>query len=127
MLDENIWYAWGARPIIFEPAVWFNNSAYETGAIENLYEVANINGCSGILPDTNQPDALYSIQAFKDCENGAEVQLVSLYAGTHNPYEKDYGSPDTFPQYVPGNGGLIPTTQIAWDFLSQFSKDIVNE
>jgi len=48
--------------------------------------------------------------------------LVSLYAGTHNPYEEDYGSPNEFPRYVPGNGGLIPTTQIAWDFMSQFSK-----
>ena len=127
MLDDNVWYAWGARPIIFNPDSWFDNSAYETGAIENMYEVADFNGCSGSLPDTNIPKALYSIQAFTDCDNGAEVQLVSLYAGTHNPYEKDYGEPSSFPRYVPGNGGLIPTTQIAWDFMSQFSKEISDE
>ena len=80
---------------------------------------------SGSLPDLNDANALYSIQGFTDCENGAEVQLVSLYAGTHNPYEEDYGSPSEFPRYVPGNGGLIPTTQIAWDFMSQYSKEII--
>ena len=125
VLDDNVWYAWGSRPIIFNPVAWFDNSAYQTGAVENMYEVAKYNDCAGSLPDLNDANALYSIQGFTDCENGAEVQLVSLYAGTHNPYEEDYGSPSEFPRYVPGNGGLIPTTQIAWDFLSQYSKEII--
>jgi len=123
LLDDNVWYAWGSRPIIFNPTAWFDNSAYETGAVENLYEVAEYNDCSGSLPDLNEANALYSIQGFTDCENDAEVQLVTLYAGTHNPYEEDYGNPGDFPRYVPGNGGLVPTTQIAWDFMSQFSKE----
>ena len=123
VLDDNVWYAWGSRPIIFNPGAWFDNSAYQTGAIENMYEVAKHNNCAGSMPDLNDVDGLYSIQGFTDCQNSAEVQLVTLYAGTHNPYEKDYGSPEEFPRYVPGNGGLIPTTQIAWDFLSQYSKE----
>jgi len=122
VLDDNVWYAWGARPVLFNPSSWFDNSAYETGAVENLYEVANYNGCTGSLPDINDANALYSIQGFSDCENGAEVHLVTLYGGTHNPYEKDFGSPDQFPRYVPGNGGLVASTQIAWEFMSQHSK-----
>ena len=126
VLDDNVWYAWGSRPIIFNPGAWFDNSAYQTGAIENMYEVAKHNNCAGSMPDLNDVDGLYSIQGFTDCQNSAEVQLVTLYAGTHNPYEKDYGSPEEFPRYVPGNGGLIPTTQIAWDFLSQYSKEDID-
>lgn len=126
VLDDNVWYAWGSRPIIFNPGAWFDNSAYQTGAIENMYEVAKHNNCAGSMPDLNDVNGLYSIQGFTDCQNSAEVQLVTLYAGTHNPYEKDYGSPEEFPRYVPGNGGLIPTTQIAWDFLSQYSKEDID-
>ena len=41
--------------------------------------------------------------------------------------KKNYGDPGSYPRYIPGNGGLIPTTQIAWDFMSQFSKEASDE
>ena len=44
------------------------------------------------------------------------VSLVTLYAADHNPYEESY---DIFT----GNGGTVDTNGIAWDFMSQFSKD----
>jgi hypothetical protein len=48
------------------------------------------------------------------------VALVTLYAADHNPYEESY---DVFT----GNGGTVDTNGIAWDFLSQFSKEAVED
>ena len=121
-VDDVVWYETSARPVFFNPSAWFDNEAYETGAIENLYELADANNCSGSIPDLNDPGALYSTQGFTDCENGAEVRLMTIYAGTHNPYQNDFGEPQDWPAYIPGNGGLIPTEEIVWDFLSRFSK-----
>ncbi len=121
-IDDVVWYETSARPVFFNPSAWFDNEAYETGAIENLYELAEANNCSGSIPDLSEPGVLYSTQGFTDCENGAEVRLMTIYAGTHNPYQNDFGEPQDWPAYIPGNGGLIPTEEIVWDFLSQFSK-----
>ena len=121
-VDDVVWYETSARPVFFNPSAWVDNAAYETGAIENLYELADANNCSGSIPDLNEPGALYSTQGFTDCENGAEGRLMTIYAGTHNPYQNDFGEPQDWPAYIPGNGGLIPTEEIVWDFLSRFSK-----
>ena len=96
-----------------------NLEAQEHGAIQNLLQWADMNGCQGTLPNSNQPSAFHSIQSFTNCENGTEVSLVTLYAADHNPYEESY---DIFT----GNGGTVDTNGIAWDFVSRFSKDAVD-
>ena len=76
-----------------------------------------MNGCSGNNPDLNEQEVYYNVQGFTDCDNGSEALLVTLHAGTHNVYVKnDPGSPE------PGNQGTVDTAQIAWDFLSPYSK-----
>tara|TARA_B100000945_G_scaffold146448_1_gene117264 strand:- start:11706 stop:12671 length:966 start_codon:yes stop_codon:yes gene_type:complete len=97
-----------------------NLEAQEHGAIQNLLQWADMNGCSGSVPDSNQPSVFYSVQSFTDCNNGSEVALVTLYGADHNPYEESY---DIFT----GNGGTVDTNGIAWDFVSQFSKEVQPE
>ena len=59
----------------------------------------------------------YTVQEFTDCDNDSEVALVTLNVAAHNVYLKnDPGSPE------PGNPGQVDTPQIAWDFMSRFSK-----
>ncbi|MEC8519432.1 MAG: prolyl oligopeptidase family serine peptidase, partial [Candidatus Thermoplasmatota archaeon] len=94
-----------------------NLDAQKHGAIQNLLQWAEMNGCEGKSPDSNSPSVFYSVQSFTNCANGTEVSLVTLYAADHNPYEESY---DVFP----GNGGTVDTNGIAWAFLSRFSKAI---
>ena len=97
--------------IIFQQQVWF------TGAEQNLYEWKEMNGCSGDFPALSETNAGYTVQEFTDCDNGTEVSLVTIHAGTHNVYVKnDPGSGE------PGTQGTVDTAQIAWDFMSRFSK-----
>ena len=116
-LDTIVPYTTAAPNSILE-GEFFSNPLASSGALQNLYAWKEMNGCSGTLSDTNEPNALYSIQGFSDCENGTEVQLVTIYAAMHNPYSDDYpGSP-----FFPGTQGLVDSTQIAWDFMSQYTK-----
>ena len=97
--------------IIFQQQVWF------TGAEQNLFEWKEMNGCTGDIPTLSETNAGYTVQEFTDCDNDSEVALVSLNLAAHNVYLKnDPGSPE------PGNPGGVDTPQIAWDFLSRFSK-----
>ena len=97
--------------IIFQQQVWF------TGAEQNLYEWKEMNDCSSDFPALSETNAGYTVQEFTDCDNGSEVALVSLNLAAHNVYLKnDPGSPE------PGNPAGIDTPQIAWDFMSRFSK-----
>ena len=97
--------------IIFQQQVWF------TGAEQNLFEWKEMNGCTEDLPTLSETNAGYTVQEFTDCDNDSEVALVSLNLAAHNVYLKnDPGSPE------PGNPGGVDTPQIAWDFLSRFSK-----
>ena len=72
------------------------------------------------LPNSNTPSVFYSVQSFTNCDNGTEVSLVTLYAADHNPYEESYF-------VFPGNQGTVDTNGIAWNFVSQFSKEIEPE
>ena len=97
--------------------IFFQQEIWNTGAIQNLYNWKEMNGCSGNNPDWNEEEIFYNIQGFTNCDNSSEVALVTIHAGTHNVYaNKDPGSPD------PGTQGTVDTSQLAWDFLSRFSK-----
>ena len=97
--------------------IFFQQEIWNTGAIQNLYTWKEMNGCSGNNPDWNEEEIFYNIQGFTNCDNSSEVALVTIHAGTHNVYvNKDPGSPD------PGTQGTVDTSQLAWDFLSRFSK-----
>ena len=76
-----------------------------------------MNGCSGNTPDLNEQEVYYNVQGFTDCDNGTEVSLVTIHAGTHNIYAKN--DPESS---EPGTQGTVDTAQIAWDFMSRFSK-----
>ena len=69
-----------------------NMDAQKHGAIQNLQQWGNMNGCGDKTPDSNSPSVFYSVQTFTDCDNGTEVSLVTLYAADHNPYEEGIGS-----------------------------------
>ena len=94
-----------------------NMDAQKHGAIQNLQQWGNMNGCGDKAPDSNSPSVFYSVQSFTDCDNGTEVSLVTLYAADHNPYEEGIG-------VFVGNGGTVDTNGIAWEFLSRFSKEV---
>lgn len=121
-LDENTPYTntitWG---IVDENRR--NLESMQSGAVENMYDWAEYNGCEGALPDRNEPGTLYSIQGFTDCVNGAEVALITVHAGGHNLYANDLCSPDVVWNCF-GNQGLYDPQTLMWDFLSQFSKDM---
>jgi len=112
--DEIVFYSHlGPSGLFFQQEIW------NTGAIQNLYNWKEMNGCSGNTPDWNEEEIFYNIQGFTNCENSSEAVLVTIHAGTHNVYaKKDPGSPD------PGTQGTVDTTQMAWDFLSRFTKNI---
>tara|TARA_B100000530_G_scaffold336878_1_gene293211 strand:+ start:1790 stop:2785 length:996 start_codon:yes stop_codon:yes gene_type:complete len=100
----------------------------EEGAIQNLEDWKDLNNCEGIAPEiiTIQDD--YDIRGYSDCENGAEVRLMTLNYGGHNPYAKDCedyesDSPDDAVWSCRKNPTGIESTRILWDFLNDFSKN----
>lgn len=96
----------------------------DEGAIQNLYWWADANDCPGIAPDFEQVEWDYSIKKFTGCENDTEVVLFTMNYAQHNPYLNDYdGADDPFFQaLLTGNPTGIDASQIAWDFVSQYSK-----
>ena len=119
-LDEIALYTNSVRLAFFEDDAR-NTEAMQNGAIENLYDWASHNGCSGSITDENQPNLFYTVQSFNSCENNSTVALVSVYAGGHNLYANDAGEIGGYP--LPGNQGLYDTNKIIWNFVSQYSKD----
>jgi len=97
-----------------------NMDAQKHGALQNLQQWGQMNGCEDKTPDSHSPTVFYSVQSFTNCANNTVASLVTIYAADHNPYEESY---DIFP----GNGGTVDTNGIAWEFLSQFSKDLEPE
>ena len=112
LLDEIVLYATTAPAApVFGP---------EKGAIQNLESWADLNGCQGSIPEVIVSEEDYDIRGYTDCENEAQVMLVSLFFAAHNPYEHDDPVAD------PGRGWAnptgVPSSTIVWEFVSQFSK-----
>ena len=101
----------------------------DEGAIQNLYWWADANDCPGIVPDFEEVEWDYSIKKFTGCANDTEVVLYTMNYAQHNPYLNDYdGADDPFFQaLLTGNPTGIDASKIAWDFMSQYSKEIVSE
>ena len=112
LLDEIVLYATTAPAApVFGP---------EKGAIQNLESWADLNGCQGSIPEVIVSEEDYDIRGYTECENEAQVMLVSLFFAAHNPYEHDDPVAD------PGRGWAnptgVPSSTIVWEFVSQFSK-----
>ena len=112
LLDEIVLYTTTAPAApVFGP---------EKGAIQNLESWADLNGCQGSIPEVIVSEEDYDIRGYTDCENEAQVMLVSLFFAAHNPYEHDDPVAD------PGRGWAnptgVPSSTIVWEFVSQFSK-----
>ena len=120
-LDQVVLYESSVLSVPTNPEAWTDPEAVQTGAIENLYEWASLNGCTGVTPDYNDLQPLYSIQGFSSCENDSQVRLMTIYAAQHNPYAKDVGGEGPG-ALLPGTQGLVQSSYIVWDFISQFSK-----
>lgn len=99
----------------------------EEGAIQNLEDWKNLNNCEGTTPEIIITEDDYDIRGYSDCENGAEVRLMTLYYGGHNPYAKDcpdyqLESPEDVIWSCRKNPTGIESTRILWDFMNDFSK-----
>jgi len=79
---------------------------YDRGAVNNTLLWSAINEC-GAQNTTTTDD--YQIQASFGCGDTVEVQLLTIEAAGHYPY-KGVESPN------------VDSTQMAWDFIKQFSK-----
>ena len=104
----------------------YNVEAALVGAIQNFENWADMNGCQGLIPEIIALEEDYDIRAYTDCENGAEVRLMTQYYSSHNPYLNDYPASSGIGRGK-GNPTGIPTTEILWDFLNQHSKMIDND
>ena len=50
---------------------------------------------------------------------------MTIFGAQHNPYAKDY--PGEGPgMLLPGTQGLVQSSHIVWDFLSQFSNSKID-
>lgn len=124
-LDQVVLYESTVLSVPFNPEMWTNPESYDTGAIENAFEWAEYNNCSGGLEtfDTNE---LFLIQGFSNCENDAQIRLMTIYAAQHNPYANNLingGISNVFQ----GTQGIVQSTEHVWEFMSQFSKAEVSE
>ena len=88
----------------------------DEGAIQNMYHWADANNCPGLIPDVETANWDYSIKKFTNCANNTEVVLFTMNYAQHNPYLNDYDGAE-------GNPTGIDASQIAWDFLKDFTKE----
>ena len=92
-------------------SIIFDNSLVgDEGAMKNIATWAEMNGCSGIIPEMIEEYQDYSIQGYTDCDEDVEVQLVTLHLADHNPYPS-------------ANPTEIQTTQMVWDFMDRFTLE----
>ena len=111
LLDQIIPY--GAS---YPSSLYFDQSLDgEEGAIQNIMDWGEMNGCSGgTLPTIFEEYYDYSIMGYDDCDGDTEVQLVTLNFAAHAPYPSN--------SYFIDNPTNVNTVQIVWDFMSQFSN-----
>ena len=128
VLDEIAQYTNSGRLTFFEEDAR-TIEAIQNGAVENLYDWAAFNNCDGPIADSNDPNAVYSIQRFTSCENNTEVALFTSYSGGHNLYVNDICDDISydFVWSCLGNQGLYDTHGIMWDFMSRYSKESGDE
>ena len=98
----------------------------DEGAIQNMYWWSDANGCAGAVPDLETVEWDYSVKRFTGCTNDADVVLVTMNYAQHNPYLNDYDGTDSpfYQAILTGNPTGIDASQMAWDFLSQYSKSV---
>ena len=125
-LDNVVLYESTVLSVPFNEELWTNQEAYDTGAIENMVEWGIHNNCSGPL-ETFGLNALYTIQGYDGCENDASVRMMTIYAAQHNPYANDYEDDTLIGSTFVGTQGLVMSSHIVWDFISQFSKEVEAE
>jgi len=106
MLDPIVQYV--DNTAITTIAIGNPGAGFNRGAVQNMEYWADLNECSGAVHEVLEVGQNYDIRGYEECEAGAEVRLMSLHLAGHNAYQS--GTP---------NG--IPTTQVLWEFLSQFS------
>ena len=82
----------------------------DEGALQNIANWANMNGCSGTFPEMIEENSDYSVQGYTDCNEDVEVLLVTLHLADHNPYPS-------------ANPTGIDTTQMVWDFMDRFTLE----
>ena len=100
----------------------YNVETALVGAIQNFENWADMNGCQGLMPEIIDLQEDYDIRVYSDCENGAEVRLMTQFYTSHNPYLNDYPASSGVGRGK-GNPTGIQTTEILWDFLNQYSKE----
>ena len=99
----------------YSSSMYFDGSLDgEEGAIQNIMDWAEMNGCEGsaMPPKIFETYPDYSVMGYDACEDGTEVNLVTLNFAAHVPYTNS----DT------DNPTNIDTVQLVWDFISRFSK-----
>ena len=121
-LDQVVLYESSVLNVPTNPDAWVDPEALETGAIENMYEWADYNECSGSV-ENFEINALYSIQGFDDCQYGADVRLMTIYGAQHNPYAKDVDDGTVIGSLLVGTQGLVQSSHIVWEFMSKYSKE----
>jgi len=90
---------------------------HTSGAVANIEGWKELYGCSEEeawytdLEYGYQGNMNYTTLSYLNCEQGAKVALVSAIGGDHLPY---YLGEDIFP---------LQTTEMAWEFVSRFSRD----
>ncbi|MEC9137852.1 MAG: PHB depolymerase family esterase [Candidatus Thermoplasmatota archaeon] len=120
-LDQIVLYESTILSIPFNEDMWTEPEAYETGAVENMFEWAGHNDCSGGVK-TFEMNALYSIQGFDECANNATVKLMTIFAAQHNPYSNDNDDGTLIGSSFIGTQGLVESSEIVWDFLILHNK-----
>lgn len=122
-LDQVVLYESTVFSVPWNEEMWKNPEAYDTGAIENLFEWSNLNNCTGDL-ETYEANEFYTVQGYSNCENDAEIRLMTIYAAQHNPYANNPIKDDFI--VFQGTQGLVQSSHAVWDFISQFSKEQID-
>ena len=104
-------------------ALFANNLKGEEGAIKNLEVWSDMNFCSGSSPDLQIIEYDFSIIGYSQCQNDAEVRLLTLNFGGHNPYTKDYPIDDPIlGPILTRNPTGVEVSRLVWEFMSKYSK-----